>query len=125
VVVLDASGEAMVELAPWFEAVNSDYCYQLTPIGAPSPDIHIAEEITDNHFRIAGGTPGNKICWQVTGIRQDAWAQANRIVVEDDKPISEEGYYIHPEMRGAGQEQSIARKRHPLRAHAGESPPVR
>ena len=45
--------------------------------------------------------------WQLTGVRQDAWAQANELVVEEDKPESERGYYQHPEAFGHGLERSI------------------
>ena len=48
-----------------------------------------------------------KVSWQVTGIRQDPWAEANRIVVEEDKPEQEKGSYIHPELYGKTEEQSI------------------
>ena len=34
-----------------------------------------------------------KVSWQVTGIRKDPWANANRIQVEEDKPGKEQGYY--------------------------------
>ena len=54
-----------------------------------------------------------KISWQVTGIRQDAWANAHRIQVEVEKPERERGYYIHPELYGAPEEKSIAWARHP------------
>ena len=50
----------------------------------------------DNRFQIAGGAPGQKISWQVTGIRQDAYANAHRIVVEENKPAEEVGHYLHP-----------------------------
>ena len=30
--------------------------------------------------------PGVKVSWQVTGIRQDAYANAHRIQVEEEKP---------------------------------------
>ena len=36
-----------------------------------------------------------KVSWQVTGIRQDAFANANRIPVEEDKPARERGKYLH------------------------------
>ena len=62
VAVLDAQGEAIIELPPWFEALNQDFRYQLTPIGAAGPNLYIAEEISDQRFKIAGGTPGMKIC---------------------------------------------------------------
>jgi hypothetical protein len=99
-VVLDENGEAWVELPDYFEALNRDYRYQLTAIGAPGPDLYIAEEIADNRFKVAGGQPGAKVSWQVTGIRQDPWANANRIPVEEEKPADEQGYYLHPEVYG-------------------------
>jgi hypothetical protein len=63
VVELDANGEAWVELPAWFEALNKDFRYQLTPIGAPGPNLYIAQEVQDNRFQIAGGTPGMKVSW--------------------------------------------------------------
>ncbi len=35
--LLDINGESVVELPDWFEALNMDYRYQLTAIGAPGP----------------------------------------------------------------------------------------
>jgi hypothetical protein len=45
----------------------------------------------------------------VTGIRKDAWANANRIQVEEDKPDKERGYYLYPELYGQPEEKSISR----------------
>jgi len=111
-VVLDGSGEAVVELPDWFGALNRDYRYQLTCIGGFAP-VYIAEEISNNHFKIAGGKSGMKVSWTVTGIRQDAWANAHRIPVEVEKPTNERGSYIHPELYGAPQEKSVEWARHP------------
>ena len=44
--------------------------------------------------------PSVKVSWQVTGIRQDAYANAHRISVEEDKPEVERGHYLHPELFG-------------------------
>ncbi|MCK6619145.1 MAG: hypothetical protein HUU32_07095 [Calditrichaceae bacterium] len=99
-VILDASGEAWVELPEWFEALNMDFRYQLTSIGAPGPNLYIAEEISGNRFKIAGGAPGVKVSWQVTGVRQDAFAQKNRIPVEELKSPEDRGKYLHPEAHG-------------------------
>lgn len=99
-VILDEKGEAWVELPAWFEALNRDFRYQLTPIGAPGPNLHIAEEVAANRFKIAGGTAGGKVSWQVTGIRQDPYAEANRIPVEETKPPKEQGTYLHPAAYG-------------------------
>ena len=92
VVALDEHGECRVELPEWFEAVNCDFRYQLTSIGEPAPNLHVAREISNNHFNIAGGKSGMKVSWQVTGIRKDAWAQAHPLSVEEEKPENERGY---------------------------------
>ncbi len=107
VVVLDEKGEAWVELPEWFEALNKDFRYQLTPIGAPMPGLYIAEEIKDNRFKIAGGVPGKKVSWQVTGIRNDPYARDNRIPVEVEKPERERGRYLYPEGYNQPPEKAI------------------
>src|SRR5262245_36845265 len=99
IAVLDGAGEAEVELPNWFDALNADLRYPLTCIGGYAP-VYIAQEVRDNCFKIAGGTPGMKVSWQVTGIRQDAWANANRLPVEEVKPDNEQGYYLTPELYG-------------------------
>jgi hypothetical protein len=106
VVVLDSNGEATVVMPDWFQALNGgdayqgDYRYQLTPIGAAMPGLYIAQEIAGNSFKIAGGAPGMKVSWQVTGIRHDAYAEANRIPVEQPKPANEIGTYLFPKLYG-------------------------
>jgi len=95
-VFLDAGGEAVVELPAWFEALNRDFRYQLTAIGAPGPNLYIAEKISGNRFRIAGGSAGMEVSWQVTGIRQDVYAEAHRIEVEMDKAAEDRGKYVSP-----------------------------
>ena len=95
---LDRAGEAVVELPSYFMALNRDFRYQLTAIGAPAPSLHVAERIVDGRFRIAGGPAEGEVSWQVTGVRQDRWAQANRVTVEAEKPEDEKGTYIHPEL---------------------------
>lgn len=100
VVTLDAQGEAVVSLPHWFDALNTSFRYQLTPIGAPAPNLYIAAEISNNHFKIAGGAAGMNVCWQVTGNRQDAWAKAHPIPVEQDKSGSAKGHYLHPALYG-------------------------
>ena len=98
-VVLDGAGEAMVVLPDYFDALNRDFRYQLTCIGAFAP-VYVAEEITGNSFRVAGGEPGMTVSWMVTGIRQDAYAEEHRVVVEEPKTGYELGRYLHPEEHG-------------------------
>ena len=110
---LDASGEATVEMPSWFEALNGDYRYQLTAIGGPAPALHIADELANGRFKIAGGTPGGRVSWHVTGIRKDAWTQAHTAPVEVDKPDDERGSYLAPELFGATAELSIRARQYP------------
>lgn len=103
-VILDGDGQAVVKMDDWFEPLNRDFRYQLTCIGGFA-QVYISEEMHNNQFRIAGGTPGLKVSWQVTGIRQDPYAEQNRIRVEVDKEEEFKGYYLHPEAYGKGFEQ--------------------
>ncbi len=107
VVTLDARGEAVVELPEWFEALNRDFRYQLTPIGASMPGLYIAQEVQDNQFAIGGGVAGARVSWLVTGIRHDPWAEQNRIPIEQDKPTDEQGTYLYPEGYGQPQEMGL------------------
>jgi hypothetical protein len=111
-VVLDAAGEAIVELPDWFEALNTEFRYQLTAIGAPGPNLYIADELVGSRFRIAGGEPGMKVSWMVTGVRHDPYAEAHKLSVEAPKPAGERGKYLHPEAYGAS--PALAIGRHPL-----------
>jgi hypothetical protein len=99
-VVLDSAGSATVTMPAWFEPLNRDFRYQLTALGSPGPNLHVSRKITDVSFSIGGGSAGQEVSWQVTGIRQDAWANAHRIPVESDKPANLRGTYLHPELFG-------------------------
>ena len=110
VAVLDANGKAVVPLPAWFEALNRDFRYQLTGIGGYAP-IYISREVAGNQFEIAGGTPGLKVSWQVTGIRRDPYAEQNRIKVEENKPAFERGRYLYPAAYGLPMSKGIAAMR--------------
>ena len=96
VAVLDEHGRAVVVLPEYFEALNSDFRYQLTTIGGYAP-VFVESEIASNRFAIGGGSPGMKVSWQVTGTRQDAYARLRRIPVEEDKPADQRGQYLNPD----------------------------
>ena len=84
IVGLDEVGHAVVVLPAWFEALNTDFRYQLTCIGKCSP-VYVSRKLSNNHFAIDGGDPGMEVSWQVTGVRSDSWARANPLQVEVDK----------------------------------------
>jgi hypothetical protein len=86
--------------------LNQDFRYVLTAIGAPGPNLYIAQEIRDHRFKIAGGTPLAKVSWQVTGIRHDAYMTAHPMQVEEDKGALR-GTYLAPELFGQPEEKTV------------------
>jgi hypothetical protein len=111
VVVLGQDGSAWVTLPDYLETLNRDFRYQLTAIGAPGPNLYIAQEVAGNRFQIAGGITGGKVSWQVTGIRQDAYAKAHPIIPEVEKTGDERGKYRHPVELGMPKSLGIAESR--------------
>jgi hypothetical protein len=105
-VITSKQGLATVVLPNYFEALNRDFRYQLTVIGQFAQAM-VAKEISRNRFTIKTNKPGVKVSWQVTGIRQDAYANAHRIQVEEDKPPQEQGHYLHPELFGKTRQEAI------------------
>ncbi len=105
---LDGSGNATIELPDYFLALNKDFRYLATPIGEPMPNLFLSSEVQKRFFgvagmpvlKISGGAAHGRVSWQVTGIRHDAFIEANPIVPEVEKgpdaPV-EKGSYIFPE----------------------------
>ncbi|MBO2008112.1 hypothetical protein [Hymenobacter negativus] len=110
-ITLNAQGEATVQLPDWFEALNRDFRYQLTPIGAAFTP-YVLAEVAGNRFRIAG-QPGGKVSWQVTGIRHDKWADENRIPVVEPKEPENRGKYLVPAAYGRPASQGIGYRSKP------------
>jgi len=108
----DADGEATVTLPDYLEALNRDFRYQLTVIGQFAQAI-VASKVNGNRFTIKTDRPGVEVSWQVTGIRQDAYANKHRIPVEEDKPERERGYYLHPQVFDQPEEKSVEWARNP------------
>ena len=82
---LDANGTAVIQLPDYFMALNKDFRYHFFALDQAMPDLYIKDEVTDNHFTIAGGVPNGRISWQVTGIRHDPYILAHPIKIEVDK----------------------------------------
>jgi hypothetical protein len=105
-IILDAHGEAWVSLPSYFQEINRDLRYQLTPIGAPS-NLYVAEEIQNNRFKIAGGKAQLKVSWRVEAVRNDPYIRAHARPVEEDKPVALRGKFVHPELYGQPKERGI------------------
>ncbi len=82
---LDDGGEVVITLPDYYDALNKDSRYQFFALDEAMPNLYIKKEEKDNTFTIAGGTPGGKISWQITGIRHDKYILDNPIVVEVPK----------------------------------------
>ena len=101
VVTTDDRGYATVELPAWFEALNRDFRYQLTVLDEADGEVFVHAKVVHgvaaNRFTLRTSSPNARVSWQVTGIRRDAWAEKNRIPVEEMKPAGQRGTYLHPE----------------------------
>jgi hypothetical protein len=101
-------GLAVVQLPEYFEAINRDPTYQLTPIGGPAV-LYIAQEVLNNRFVIGGGRAGMRVSWMVTGIRNDAFVRRYGAKQEVMKSRAERGRYLHPELQGLTRSEAIRR----------------
>jgi hypothetical protein len=110
--VTDGEGNATITLPAYFQALNRDFRYQLTVLEQFAQAI-VSSEIRDNRFAIKTDKPRVKVSWTVTGVRQDVYANAHRIPVEEDKSTKERGKYLHPELHGQPAEKGVVQARFP------------
>jgi hypothetical protein len=122
-VTTDATGSATVTLPDYFAALNRDYRYQLTVLGQFAQAI-VSRKIAGNTFEIRTDKPGVEVSWQVTGIRQDAYAKAKPIVVEEFKPAEQKGFYLYPAGFGASEEKRIGHSSRPATAPGAQEAPA-
>ena len=73
----------------------------------------ISKKIESNRFSIQTDKPNVEVSWQVTGIRQDAYANAHRIPIEEFKSEKERGSYLYPDVFGQPEGKSVEWVRHP------------
>ncbi|MCW2953230.1 MAG: hypothetical protein JWQ48_2400 [Conexibacter sp.] len=107
VVVTDGSGFATVTMPDWFDALNGHLRYQLTVVGHSFARAIVWKELANRTFTIRTDEPRTKVSWQVTGVRQDAYAKAHRTPVEQDKTGTDRGRYLTPELFGQPASKAI------------------
>ena len=105
-VTTDASGDATVSLPAYFNALNKDCRYQLTVIGSFAQAM-VAKEVSGNFFVIKTNQPNVKVSWQITGVRNDVWAQAHPMVAEVEKETANKGKYLNAKEYGQSEENRI------------------
>jgi hypothetical protein len=97
-VQLNNIGEAVVTVPDYFESININFSYQMTPIGAPASGLYIKQEIANGKFVIAGGVPNSKVSWTVYAERNDKYLQkypeVKQVVELKKKPDT----YIMPDL---------------------------
>lgn len=112
VATFDASGNAVVQLPDYYDLINKNASYQLTPIGAAMPNLYIATEVNNGSFKIAGGVSGKKVSWILTAERDDPYIRNNpdiRNMVVDKG--ADRGRYLAPESYGQSADQGIMNRR--------------
>jgi len=101
-VTTGSDGTAWVRLPDYFQDVNKDPDYQLTVIDA-SDDFVLAKvikEVRDNKFQIRTSKARVTVCWEVKATRNDRWVQATGFSDIEEKPASEKGKYLVPQLYG-------------------------
>ena len=120
--VTDASGDAIITLPAYFEALNINFRYQLTVVGEEFAQSRVSREISNNRFSIKTDKPNIKVCWQVTGDRNDAYAKAHPYVVEEEKKPEDRGKYLAPELFGQPKEKTIGYRPAPVHSQSNPVP---
>ncbi|MBP7715640.1 MAG: hypothetical protein KA192_13185 [Bacteroidia bacterium] len=121
-VVLDANGEATIQLPSYFNSINNtNYNYNLTPIGAPA-QLYVKSEVSGNNFVIAGGVAGMKVSWTLTAERNDPYLQQNpdSRLVELPKTGDAAGKYLVPSLFGQPESAGIYYKPIPQKISVNE-----
>ena len=106
-VQLDANGDATVQLPDYFQLINQNFSYQLTPVGSPVQP-YVAEEIQGNTFKVSGA-PNTKVSWLVLAERNDPYMQQNAhkradVIVKSGERA---GKYLSPQLYGAPDNQGV------------------
>ncbi|MGH1388240.1 hypothetical protein [Kordia sp.] len=99
IATFDANGKAVIAMPDYYESINKNPSYQLTPIGAAMSGLYIERELTNGNFVIAGGISGKKVSWQLTAERNDPYLKQNpkERFVEVDKGENR-GKYLMPHL---------------------------
>ena len=87
-------------LPDWFQALNTDFEYHADAVSAHSRQALRRAGGPEQRFGIAGGRPGLKVSWQITGVRQDAFALPHPFRWSRTSRTRSSGAYQHPQAWG-------------------------
>lgn len=107
-VTFDANGEATVDMPDYYDLINKNPSYQLTPIGGYA-QLFVKEELANGQFVIGGGAEGMKASWTVFAERNDPYLQEYPFHrdVEVEKREGQKGKYLMPQLYGEGMDKKM------------------
>jgi hypothetical protein len=95
---LTVNGKFTIELPDYFEALNTNIEYNLTPIGI-NANLWVSKEYQNNKVEVASNVDC-EFSWIIYGVRKDPYALAKPMEVEVEKNIKG---YLYPELYGETQ----------------------
>ncbi len=109
-VAFDSNGEVEVTMPDYFDAVNANFSYQLTPIGGFAP-LFIKKKLANGKFVIAGGQLGMEVSWTVYAERNDPYLQQHpeSKEVEVEKEEWNQGKYLQPDLYNKSEDLKIVK----------------
>jgi hypothetical protein len=78
----------------------------------------VLKKVQNNQFTIKTDKPNVEVSWQVTGVRNDLYAQKHRIVAEVPKTGAAAGKYLVPELYGYGPEMAVDKRSQRAKANS-------
>ncbi|HMS56283.1 MAG TPA: hypothetical protein PKA27_12865 [Fimbriimonadaceae bacterium] len=108
-ITTSASGYAWVELPEYFAEINRDLRYQLTVVDQTGEFTMaiVSKKVQNNRFQIRTSRPEVEVCWEVKGVRNDAYMRHYGAPVVTDKADNERGLFEHPELYGYGRDRAF------------------
>lgn len=106
-----SDGSVAIRLPEYYDVINKNPSYQLTPIGGAMPGLHIKNEMVNGEFIIGGGIAGKKVSWELKAERNDPYMKQTPGArdVEIDKK-ERRGKYLMPELFSQPREKGFSYK---------------
>ncbi len=107
-VTFDSNGEAVVEMPDYYDLINKNASYQLTPIGGYM-QLYVKEKLENGRFVIGGGIEGAEASWTVYAERNDPYLQQypEKRAVEVEKREGQKGKFLMPQLYGESMDKKM------------------
>jgi hypothetical protein len=105
-ITTDANGEATVTLPAYVQQINKDFRYTLTCMGQLANAV-VLKKLENNRFVIKTDKPNVEVSWLLTAQRNDPYMQKYPFQAEVEKPSTDKGKYLHPELYNQPENKGI------------------